>query len=99
MFPPCLESHGSQFDPTFLLYSYIISSLVLLPSRVALSGLSFSAFGPFSSFFVFVCLFDFDFERLGDEYFSWWYVQHLLPYDTGNSGITITSISLYAFIL
>ena len=20
------------------------------------------------------------FERLGDEYFSWWYVQHMLPY-------------------
>ena len=31
------------------------------------------------------------FERLGDEYFSWWYVQHMLPYDTG-------IISLYAFI-
>ena len=32
--PPCLESQGFQFDPTFL---YYISSLVLLPSAVALS--------------------------------------------------------------
>ena len=23
------------------------------------------------------------FERFGDEYFSWWYVQHMLPYGTG----------------
>ena len=23
------------------------------------------------------------FERLGDEYFSWWYVQPMLPYGTG----------------
>ena len=49
MSPPCLEveSQGCQFDPTFL---YYISSLVLLPSPVALSVfiLSFSAFGPFS---------------------------------------------------
>ena len=30
------------------------------------------------------------FERLGDEYFSWRSVQHILPYGTG--------ISLYAFI-
>ena len=30
------------------------------------------------------------FERLGDKYFSCWYVQHMLPYGTG--------ISLYAFI-
>ena len=21
-------------------------------------------------------------ERFGDEYFSWWHVQHMLPYDT-----------------
>ena len=32
----------------------------------------------------------FFFERLGDEYFSWWYVQHMLPYDTG--------ISLYSIL-
>ena len=32
---PCLESQGCQFDPSFL-YIYI-SSLVLLPSPVALS--------------------------------------------------------------
>ena len=33
----------------------------------------------------------FFFERLGDEYSSWWYVQHMLPYGTG-------IISLYRFI-
>ena len=43
--PPCLESPGFQFDPTFL---YYISSLVLLSSPLALSVLSFSAFGPIS---------------------------------------------------
>ena len=43
---PGLESQGFRFDPTFL-YMYI-SSFVLLPSPVALSILSFSAFGPFS---------------------------------------------------
>ena len=42
MSPSCLESHGCQFDPTFL----YLSSLVILPSPVALSVLSFSAFGP-----------------------------------------------------
>ena len=47
MSPPCLESQGFQFDPTFL---YIISSFVLLHSLVALSVLSFSAFGTFSWF-------------------------------------------------
>ena len=30
-------------------------------------------------------------ERLGDEYFSWWYVQHMLPYGTGSGS------SIYAF--
>ena len=25
-------------------------------------------------------VFVFLFELLGDEYFSWWYVQHMLPY-------------------
>ena len=30
------------------------------------------------------------FERLGDDYFSWWYVQDMLPHGTG--------ISFYAFI-
>ena len=25
------------------------------------------------------------FERLGGDYFSSWYVQHMLPYDTGIS--------------
>ena len=30
------------------------------------------------------------FERLGDEYFSWWYEQRMLPYGT--------SISLYALM-
>ena len=24
-----------------------------------------------------------EFQRLGDEYFSWWSVQHMLPYGTG----------------
>ena len=36
------------------------------------------------------------FERSGKEYFNWWYVQHMLKYNTG-SGITIvffTSISI-----
>ena len=43
MSPPCLESQGFQFDPTFL-----YNLLFLLPSTVALSVLSYSAFGPFS---------------------------------------------------
>ena len=43
MSSPCLESQGCQFDPTFL-----YSSPVLLPSPLALSVLSCSAFGPFS---------------------------------------------------
>ena len=49
------------------------------------------------------------FERLGDEYFSWWYVQHMLPYGTGivvdliNVGFTevvptTRVLGLYAFI-
>ena len=41
---PYLDSQGCQFDPIFL----YISSLVLLPSPVALSVLYFSAFGPLS---------------------------------------------------
>ena len=40
MSPPCLESQGCQFDPIFL----YISSLVLLPSPVALSVLSLFCF-------------------------------------------------------
>ena len=40
--PPCLESWGFQFDPTFLW-----SSLVLLPSPIAFSHL-FVAIGPFT---------------------------------------------------
>ena len=36
MSPPCLDSQGCQFDPTFVLY---IISIVLLPSPVALSVL------------------------------------------------------------
>ena len=32
------------------------------------------------------------FKWLGDEYFSWWYVQRVLPFGTG-------IISLYAFIV
>ena len=44
MSPPCLESRGFQFDPTFY-----ISSFVLLHSPLAVSVLSsFSAFVPFS---------------------------------------------------
>ena len=45
MSPPCLESQGCQFQLILLFY---VSSLVLLPSPVALSVFSFSAFGPFS---------------------------------------------------
>ena len=41
MSPPCLESQGCQFDFPH------ISSLVQLPSPIALSVLSFSAFSPF----------------------------------------------------
>ena len=43
MSPPCLESQAVSLIPLFY-----ISSLVLLPSPVALSVLSFSAFGLFS---------------------------------------------------
>ena len=43
--PSCLGSQGFQFDPTFLCPFFS-----LLPSPVALSVLSFSAFGPFSWF-------------------------------------------------
>ena len=42
------------------------------------------------SFVWLLLFFGFFVEWLGDEYFSLWYVQHTLPYDTG--------ISLYAFI-
>ena len=30
-------------------------------------------------------------KRLGDEYFSWWYVQHMLPYGTGLKRMRLTS--------
>ena len=32
--------------------------------------------------FVWLLFFVVVFERFGDEYFSWWYVQHMLPYCT-----------------
>ena len=82
---------------------FFISSFVLLPSPVALSVLwiSFSAFGPLSGLLfshslhfrkgsLFCVALGF-FERLRDEYFSWWYVQHIPSCGTG--------ITLYAFIL
>ena len=95
MSPPCLESEGWKFDPTFFISSLLFSS------SAALSVLSFSAFGPFTwplslnlhflkgRLFVWLVFFFF-LEQWGDEYFSWWYVQHMLTYGTG--------ISLYAFI-
>ena len=81
---------------------FYISALVLLhTSPVALSVLSFSAFGPFilTSFSLnfhfpkgrlFCVVVVFVVERLGVEYCSWWYVQRMLPYGT--------SINLYAFM-
>ena len=87
MYPECLESQGCQFDPTSL-YLH-----VLLPSPVALSLILFcfwpillisfphnrhSLKGRLFCVALVFCLF----ERLGDEYFSWWYVQHMLPYGT-----------------
>ena len=33
------------------------------------------------------------FEQLGDEYFSWWYVQHMLPYlSIYGSGINVVDL-------
>ena len=73
-------------------FSIYISSLVLLPSLVALSVLSVSAFGLFSwPLFSFpkdrlVCVaLVLLFERLWDAYFSWWHVQYMLPYGTSIS--------------
>ena len=86
-----------------LITLFCIFSLVLLPSPVTISVLSFSAFGPFSwpdLFFPKPLSFErwallcgsclFWFEQLIDEYLSWWYVQPMLPYGT--------DISLYAFM-
>ena len=91
MSPACLESQGC----VSLIPRLYIPSLVLLPSPAALSVLSFFCFCPIllTSFSLnlhfrkvgsFVWLLGF-FEWLGDEYFIWWYVQHLLPYGIGIS--------------
>ena len=91
MSPPCLESQGLS---VWSHLSIIISSFVLLLSPVAFSVfLSFSGFGPFS-WHLFSLNLHFPkglrsfvwrlfwgiwfFERLGDEYFSWWYVQRIM---------------------
>ena len=76
---PCLESHGFQCCSfCFILFCFW---------RTLLTSFPLNLYFPKGRLFcvALVCLF---FERLGDEYFSWWYGQHMLPSDTG--------ISLYA---
>ena len=86
MSSPCLESRVCQFDPTFLLSPLLFFYLVLLLFN---SGLSFFGFWPtlLTSFsinlhfrkgkFFCVALGGFFSQQLGDEYFGWWYVQHM----------------------
>ena len=95
--PPIWNLRAVSLIPLF----YYRLSCSSAPSPVALSVLSFSAFGP-GLFFLslnllffrkvgsFVGLLFWLFELLGDVYFSWWCVQPMLPYGAG--------ISLYAFI-
>ena len=44
---------------------------------------------------LFVCFF----ERLGDEYFSWWYVQHMLPYGTDTVIVILVLLLLQVLVL
>ena len=101
MSPSCLESQGCRFDSTFL-NIYIIYMLLffcLLCSRcfclilfcILLSSFSLHLHFPKVRLFCVAFVFDCFLERLGYEYFSWWYMQHMLPYGAG-------IISLYAFI-
>ena len=102
MSPSCLESQGCRFDSTFL-YIYIIYYMLLffclLCSRcfclilfcILLSSFSLHLHFPKVRLFCVAFVFDCFLERLGYEYFSWWYMQHMLPYGAG-------IISLYAFI-
>ena len=83
----CLAPVGNLQAASLIPFFYS-SCFVLLPSPV-LSVLSLSAFGPFSCLIFplnlhfqkgrLFCGCSFVFERL-DQYFSWWYVQHVLPY-------------------
>ena len=88
-----LTAEGWLENSVSLIPLFNIFSFVLLPSPVALPVLSFSAFGPFSwplfsqtSIFrkvgSFVWLLFCFCVQLADEYCSWWYVQHMLPYGT-----------------
>ena len=45
-----------------------------------------------------MALVSFFFERLGDEYFTWWSVQHMLPYGTGIMHVySIFNLRLFFF--
>ena len=96
MSPPCLESQGCQFDTTFLLSPVLLFYLVLLlflSDLCLLLAASPDFFFPKTSIFrifMWVLFFGGILERLGDEYFSLRYVQHILPHGTG--------IIMYAFI-
>ena len=84
MSPHCLEieSMGCQFDPAFLylsplLFFYLVLSLFLsYPFLLLVHSLDFFPLNLHfpRHFCVALVLF---FERLGDVYFSWWYVQHI----------------------
>ena len=80
-----------------------ISSLLLLPSLVShcfffcfwpilLTSFSLNCYFSKGRLFC-VALVLFGFKQLGDEYFSWWYVQDMLPYIA-----LILLIRLYTFI-
>ena len=76
-FPQCCPWNSSRL---LLFLSYPVLLSVYFPDY-------FFPKPPFSALLCGSCLGFF--ERLGDEYFSWWYVQSMLPYVTG--------ISLYIY--
>ena len=89
MSPPCLESQGCLFDPTFLHplscssdETYRSFCLILFCFWLILLisfSLNLDFLKTIGSFVWLLLLWCFS-ERLGNEYFSWSYVQHMLPY-------------------
>ena len=87
MSPPCLKSQGCQLIPLYpvFFFCHVLSLFLSYPFLcLAHSPDLFFPKSPFSERQAVLCgsCFIF-FERLGDEYFSWWYVQHMLPCGTG----------------